>query len=46
MNEFAVAALARKGAEPAGEIQTAEVRLRELRANSRSWTQRRIAENV
>ena len=33
MSEFAVSALARKRAELAGEIQAAEVRLRELRAN-------------
>jgi hypothetical protein len=33
MTEFAVSALTRKRAELAGEIQAAEVRLRELRAN-------------
>jgi hypothetical protein len=33
MTDFAISALARKRAELAGEIQAAEVRLRELRAN-------------
>lgn len=33
MSEFAISALARKRAELAGEIETGEVRLRELRAN-------------
>jgi hypothetical protein len=33
MSEFAISALARKRAELAGEIQAAEVRLRELRAS-------------